>query len=130
MSESYKTGRRIIHDIKYHNEALKKYIKNHEYEALDNHLTAYTDSIESTYASVGTGNLVIDSLITNYHNIASSKKIIFTTSIMIEKAKIPVSDYDLCIILGNLLDNSLHACEILPVYTAGIVVKLSSNISD
>ncbi len=74
LSESYKTGRRIIHDIKYQNEALKKYIKNHEYEALDNYLTAYTDSTKSTYASVCTGNLVIDSLITNYHNIASSKK--------------------------------------------------------
>ena len=24
---------------------------------------------------------------------------------------IPTSDYDLCIILGNLFDNSIHACQ-------------------
>ncbi len=66
--------------------------------------------LESRYATVNTGCLVIDALVSNYILQAKAKHIELTTSLRIEAQRVPISDYHLAIILGNLLDNALNAC--------------------
>lgn len=130
LGESYKKSRRIIHDIKHHNEVLKTYISNQKYEEMYHYLTNYSDALEKTYIKINTGNLVIDSLITNYSDIAESLHILFTYRLEVENSRIPLQDYDLCIILGNLLDNSLHACEQFSSGNAFIQVNIVSDRMD
>lgn len=130
LGESYKKGRKIVHDIKHHNEVLKRYISEKRYNELHGYLSSYTQDLEDSYVKINTGNLVIDALVTNYSDLASSSNIKFTSRLKVENSKIPVSDYDLCIILGNLFDNSFHACEVLPEGTAEISVSLISDMTD
>ncbi|MDD7664284.1 MAG: GHKL domain-containing protein, partial [Lachnospiraceae bacterium] len=56
-----------------------------------------------------TGNLVIDSMLTNYENIARQSGVDFSTDLHINNKRVPVRDYDLSIILGNILDNAIKA---------------------
>lgn len=130
LGESYKTGRRIIHDIKHHNEVLKSYISRGNYEEMYGYLTSYSDALEKTYIKINTGNLVIDSLVTNYSDIAASSNIRFIYSLEVDNARIPLPDYELSIVLGNLLDNSLHACEHLASGNAFIKVNIVSDRTD
>ena len=78
-------------------------------------ITAYTQEamadLESRYAPVNTGCLAIDVLVSNYMLQTRTKGIQLTTSLKVEAQCVPVSDYHLAIILGNLLDNALNACE-------------------
>lgn len=130
LGESYKTSRKIIHDIKHHNEVLKRFISEENYDEMYEYLTNYTSILENTYIKVNTGNLVIDALVTNYFDLAASADITFVTNLKVDNTKIPVSNYDLCTILGNLLDNSLNACEGLPKKTAKISLTITTEKTD
>lgn len=111
LGESYKTSRRLVHDIKHHNETMKKMIQTEKYKELYNYLSVYTNDIEKSYARFNTGNLVIDALFSNYYDLFKSEKIDFKTKIDVDITKIPISDYDLSILIGNLLDNSYKAVK-------------------
>lgn len=44
-------------------------------------------------------------------NVTANEGIQFSSEINVSADRIPVSDYDLCVLLGNLLDNCLNACR-------------------
>ena len=69
------------------------------------------DDLNKRITLIDTGNLVIDSFVTNYITTAKNKNILFEYSIDFNKDDVPIENYDLCIILGNLLDNSFEACQ-------------------
>ncbi len=54
---------------------------------------------------------MIDTFISSYKLTAIEKNISFKTDLKILKELITISNQDLCIILGNLLDNSFNAAE-------------------
>ena len=74
--------------------------------------------------------MVIDALVTNYFDLAASADISFAINLKVDNTKIPISNYDLCIILGNLLDNSLHACKTLPQGAAKISLTITTDKTD
>lgn len=75
LSESYRQSRRIIHDLKKQYFCINEYVDNKEYDKLKTFTSEAVRDIESTYSKYNTGNLVIDSFLTNYDTLAA--KIIF-----------------------------------------------------
>lgn len=111
LCEAYRQNRRVIHDMKKHYFLIQEYIRDGRYsELVDYTSTAITD-IENTYAKYNIGNLVIDSLLTSYDNLSANGGITFNAKLNVDFNRIPTDDYDLCVILGNILDNALHACS-------------------
>lgn len=110
LSVAYKNTRSVVHDTKKHYLTIQEFISQKNYDKLSGYLYTACENLESTYARYNTGNLVIDSLLTNYKNIAEQNGIKFIDEINLTSENIPVEDYDLCIIIGNLLDNSINAC--------------------
>ena len=111
ISHSYKEGRRIIHEMKRFNNYILTCAKEKNYEKIIDFINTNSSEIESRLLCVNTGNLVIDSLVSNYDAAMKHKDITFDIDIGIDSGDIPLCDYDLCIILGNLLDNSLNATD-------------------
>ncbi len=111
LSAAYKSTRRVVHDTKKHHFVMSKYIEEERYSELKDYIEISYKELENTYAVFNTGNLVIDSFLSNYKNLAKEHSIAFNTALNLEASRIPVKDYDLCIILGNLLDNSFDACK-------------------
>lgn len=111
LGEAYRDIRSFMHDTKKHFSCIRDCVKREEYDVI----TAYTQEamadLESRYAPVNTGCLAIDALVSNYILQTKSKGIQLTTSLKVEAQRVPVSDYHLAIILGNLLDNALNACQ-------------------
>ena len=109
LSESYRQSRRIIHDVKKHYFTISEYaLKNNDTD-VSNYVSEALENIESTYIKYSTGNLVIDSMMTSYSNISESRGIRFEAELHVNNRHVPVRDYDLSIILGNLLDNAINA---------------------
>lgn len=111
LSAAYKNTRRVVHDTKKHHFVISKYIEEKRYDELKDYVNVSYKELENTYAVFNTGNLVIDAFLSNYKNLAKERSINFHVALNLEASRIPVKDYDLCIILGNLLDNSFNACE-------------------
>jgi len=86
-------------------------IQKEQYLPIQNYLTEAINDLENSYNTVNTGHLVVDSLLNNYLSLAKEEHIRLETDLNILPNLIPTSDYDLCIILGNLFDNSIHACQ-------------------
>ncbi len=111
LGAAYKTNRRLIHDTKKHYFILQEHLKRQEYTELCQYLQLAMKDIEDTYTEINTGNLVIDAFVSNFKNIAETNGISFSPTLKIDANRIPINDYDLCVILGNLLDNSFNACR-------------------
>ena len=109
LSSAYKATRGVVHDTKKHLFYIKDCIKNNTLDNIDNYIDTSVADIENSYSRINTGNLVIDAFISNYINMAKAEGIQLNTNIKINAKTIPVKDYDLCIIIGNLMDNSFNA---------------------
>ena len=109
LSSAYKATRSVVHDTKKHLFYIKDCIKNNTLDNIDNYIDTSVADIENSYNRINTGNLVIDAFISNYINMAKAEGIQLNTNIKINAKTIPVKDYDLCIIIGNLMDNSFNA---------------------
>ena len=80
-------------------------------------LSAYLDDLERDLDRVDTyvksGNLMVDAILNSKLSLAEKGGVAVTC-----KARVPdaltVDDVDLCVILGNLLDNAIEACAALP----------------
>ena len=102
--------RRMRHDLRHHRAALSALIKNGDIAALSEYINATDSTEESVTVS---GNLVCDSMLLYFSDIAKKQGITIETRLSVGQ-KMPLSDPDLCIILGNLLENAVDAQKHLP----------------
>ena len=125
LSETYRSTRRILHDTKKHYMVINKCAQEQDYETILKFLKTSLDELERSYSLINTGNLVIDAFVSNYMALAQNEGITFTTNIRIKAEQVPVENYDLCIILGYLLDNSLQETRmIVPPHERYISVEI------
>lgn len=130
LSTAYKVNRSVLHDTKKHYFAIQEYINQKEYNKLQDYLLIAIEHMENSYASINTGNLVIDSFVSNFEKVTENNSIPFNFDISVDPNRIPINDYDLCVILGNLLDNSFNACKKNYEDPNRIILEMSINEND
>lgn len=111
ISTAYRNTRSLMHDTKKHYFYIENCIKEKKYEDIEEYLHTSMQRIEQSYNRINTGNLVLDAFVSNHLSIAEKENIEFRTDIQVQPSNIQIDDYDLSIIMGNLLDNSLEACR-------------------
>lgn len=101
------------HDYRHHIQAMKIHAANGEYEEIRQYLDMLDVDLTNVETVVKTGNRTADAILNSKLSLAAEKEITVKA-----EAKIPVSltvsELDLCIIIGNLLDNAIDACMELP----------------
>ena len=113
-----------MHDTNKHFIYIQNCIKNKNYDAVIPYTNDTLNDLKSRYCYINTGNLVIDSFVSNLKEVADKYHITLDTSIKLSTTQIPLTDYDLTIVLGNLFDNAITACN--DVENAVITVKLQT----
>lgn len=105
----YKQMRGWRHD--YHNHI--QVIKAHRSLGQDEKIDDYLNSLEADLTSVDTliksGNVMVDAILNSKLSLAVNRKISVNAKAVVPK-DITVSEIDLCVIIGNLLDNAIEAC--------------------
>lgn len=127
LSESYRNNRRLIHDVKKHYYSIQEYIHRNNLQGLLEYTHSAIDDLESTYVKYNTGNLVIDSLLTNYDTVYEANHIHFSVHLNVDCGQIPIKDYDLCIVLGNLLDNALQANDKIKILEREVLIEIETT---
>ncbi len=111
ISNAYRDTRRILHEMKRFNSFISSCAKKNECEKILDFLNENETVLEKRFIKINSGNLVIDTFISNLDSIANDIGITYSQEILVDKDDIPLNDYDLCIILGNLVDNCLNSCK-------------------
>lgn len=99
------------HDWKNHMIAISYFLEKNELEKLKGYISQVKGESGEVFESVDivkTGKTIIDALFNSKNIVAKSHNIKMDIEVGMEE-NFGVSDIDLCVILGNLLDNALEA---------------------
>lgn len=112
------------HDLKHQMLKLLTLLQKGEYGKLESDMKqmAELESLNGLLV-VNTQNSIIDSFVNNQYAVAKEKGIDFRVKIDVP-AELPFAGEDLCVILGNALDNAIEACERGQVSKPWISIKL------
>ena len=121
--------RKFRHDIINHLTAIAGYFKDNDCEEGLKYITDISSIVTSDRQSIKTGNIAFDAIINTKKALADSKGIVFDVNVQIP-AKLPVDAADICIVLGNAVDNAIEACEKLPKEERKISLTVAYEDSD
>lgn len=103
--------RDVKHNMKNNLVSILAYAENRDYEKIIGFVNEIMDEGGMTIAAVSnSGNIVIDSLIGYWYVTAQKKEIDFSVDICIPMM-MPFKGADICLILGNLLENAVEAAQ-------------------
>ena len=98
------------HDFHHHLQTLKGYIQSGEYDRANAYIDELDQKLQSVDTLLKTGNVSLDAILSA--KIAQAKTDDITVTV---KANVPdkltITEVELSIIVGNLLDNAIEACK-------------------
>ena len=108
--QSQEQQRFLRHDMKNHLGTMQTLLLNQQYDELMQYMERSVQQLEHTQLYVHSGNSCIDSLLNYKLQIAAAMGTAVSVQIHIPEG-LPVEAYDVSVILGNLLDNAIHALQ-------------------
>ena len=119
-------SRKVVHDMKNHLLALKKYSQEQDWIGLNDYLNELSEDILDYNYQIWTGNRMLDMILNEKLKEAKDKKIdmqisteVFTT--------LPFTDREIISLFGNLLDNAIEACERITDKNTWIHIKMKKK---
>lgn len=109
----YDTMRGWRHDFHNHIQTLKAYRAMGETAQLDAYLDALDGDLRGLDRLLKTGNVMLDATLNAKLTLAGSLGIDIRADARVPE-RLPLSDVDLCVLIGNLLDNAMEACARQP----------------
>lgn len=102
--------REIKHDIHHFIGVMRRLVDDGELDKLKIFLNKYGEKIQKENLPIFCENVVANSIIGYYYLQSKKYGINFDSRCNID-SEIPMSDSDICIILGNTLENAIDACR-------------------
>ncbi len=101
------------HDMRHQLNVLRSLSMENDTNKLTEYLDTMLDAIPVKPKSY-CKNIAVDAIISHYAAIAEEKNIKCSICLTVPEHSDKVSDMELCIIYGNLLENAIEACSLLP----------------
>ena len=105
----YKQFRGWRHDYHNHIQTMKAYRFLDENDKIDTYLNLLETDLSSVDTLIKSGNVMVDAILNSKLSLAKNRKISINAKAVVPK-NITISEIDLCIIIGNRLDNAIEAC--------------------
>ena len=109
LNDSINETRRLRHDMRQHLVMILELLGKNDAVGAQEYLKKLCDFYDDSALPSVCRNQSADALICYYLKLAKQKNIKFTTKLHIPEES-GVQDMDLCVILGNALENSIEAC--------------------
>lgn len=128
LAENREVLSEVIHDFKNHLSCIYNLYKYEKENELGNYIENLI-SLTDTEKIIDTGNPVIDAVLSEKADIANKIGINFRRELNLP-SNIAIKHTDLCIVLGNSLDNAIEACKRITDNALKKEIKLSMNYRD
>ena len=109
VENMYRQMRGWRHDYHNHIQTMKAYLSMGQADRLEEYLASLDQDLTSVDTVVKTGNVMVDAILNSKLSMAQAKGISVNAKATVSP-ELPVAQTDLCVILGNLLDNAMEAC--------------------
>lgn len=109
IETSIEEMKRIRHDFANHMMCIIGYIELNHYDKLEEYVRELSNPIESSNDIIIAGHPAISSMIYSKTLLAKKENIVISIETDIA-ASINISDIDLCVVVGNVMDNAIEAC--------------------
>lgn len=133
----YKTMRGWRHDYKNHIQVMRASLEMGSLDELKSYLGELSVDLDTVDTVVKTGNVMADAILNSKLALCKARNIPYEVTAGIPE-KCSVNDVELCVIIGNLLDNAMEACEkiaerenrFIRVYTGVFKEQLYINVTN
>lgn len=109
VENMYRQTRGWRHDLKNHIQTMKAHVAMGEYDRLSEYMDELDTDLNRVDRIIKTGNVKIDAVLNSKLSLARAKHIRVEAKAIVPK-ELAVSEVDLSVILGNLMDNAMEAC--------------------
>ena len=124
------------HDFRNHINMILGLLEVGTKEDAIKYIYEINSSINKLDENIYTNNIVVNSILSSKMKVAKEKGIKINLDLKIT-SEIKISNVDICIILGNLLDNSIEACDLINKYkfidlkivseNSRLIIKIENN---
>ncbi len=108
--EMYLNMRGWRHDYHNHIQSVKAYLALGQTDEAVSYLDEVDADLTQVDSYIRSGNLMADAILNSKLSLAEKEKIRVDCTAKLPE-KLALSDVDLCVLLGNLLDNAIEACQ-------------------
>lgn len=109
IQKNIQTATLARHDLRHHLLALKGYTDSKDLAGARDYLNTYLTTLGIEDGAPLCENRAVDAIIRYYTSLAQSSGSKVTTDISIP-AQLPFLESDICIVLGNLIENAAQSC--------------------
>ena len=102
--------RQMKHEMKNHLTNIKGLVRNGSYEEIEKYIDQMDESMNVFELTIKTGNTVTDVIVNDKQKVAEKHGIQFQSEFSYPKSD-GYNAYDIGVIINNLLQNALEACE-------------------
>lgn len=110
LEESQEKTVRYRHDMRHHLNLIHSYLADNNKKAALNYISEVEITIKDVEVENYCSNYTINLILYSYITDAKKEQIKVETHIDLPEQNI-VSDMDLCVILGNVIENAINACK-------------------
>lgn len=112
VENMYQKMRGWKHDYHNHIHVMKAHISLSQIDQLDSYLGKLDDDLLTVDTIVKSGNIMVDAILNSKLSLAMSNHISINVKAIVPPSLL-VSDIDLCVVIGNLIDNATEACQLI-----------------
>lgn len=113
IQNMYRQVRGWRHDYRNHINNMKIQLSQENYDGLSDYLNELADDLDTVDTVIKTGNVMADAILNSKLNVAEKMNVQLNVKANVPET-LPMSDVELCSLLGNMLDNAVEACGTLP----------------
>lgn len=124
VENMYHKMRTWRHDYHNHMQVLAAYLEAGEVEKARNFLDEINENLVKVDTVIKTGNTMVDAILNSKISLMNTKAIRVDATAHVP-ATLAIADVNLCVMIGNLLDNAMEACEALPAEARFVRIYIS-----
>lgn len=111
VQNMYRQTRGWRHDYHNHIQTMKAHLAMGRLNELDAYLNELDHDLTTVDTVIKTGNVMIDAILNSKISLAKQRGIMIDAKAIVpEKLDTSISEVDLSLIIGNLMDNAMEAC--------------------
>lgn len=110
ISENFDKQKKKTHEFKNHILCIDFLIRKKNYEELETYVNQISSTLNLELDSINTNHPIINAILNTKYQEALEKNVIFVFRLN-DLSQICISDEDIVVILSNLLNNAIEACE-------------------